>query len=733
MTESLTSRVSKATQQIEDAGKVYSEVKCADSNTMVDTGCGQVPSLRKVLKDLGGYRYKGVWATGTKYEAKDQVKDADGAIWLCIENHTSGADFDVDAQAGKWIAFQVIRDTPVFNRRVIEFGVGVAFGPYEEDGRTLLPRLRIGAVEYVAVSEIAKNFTFTSADVDDQFDGTVAVQTSGGEKVFSKIGAEAIGREEFDKGNVHTYGAIGDGIKDDTIAFKKAARSGMPVYGLSGKTYYIKEPLDLKVFLGNGCKIIAPNGFINVVNKYLPLIVTNDYREGDRELKVESTYNIEDGALCSIRSTDLYNTERKYYYKGVNSKLTVKDNTTLVLSTASPFSMSKETLQATVDESTGVYVANPIYLNHQDYSLFSGVSSSDSGIRLWGCSGKIKNVSINGYSEGFNLIRCIDFVFSNCSSFNSSTYGAVLVSCTNVTINRGHWDSQGVGFDTGGYEPLFGIVINNASLTSSGSGLGLSFHNNMWDACINSCNITGIKLAGHSKVTGGTITSRTEQGGDYFYLHVGIDSRYTNYSFEDVVFCRDSRVHLAGQSQETPINRNKIKGISFCNCSGNIALYIDLALTSELPDKCEIDFIDIISSDVSITLADVVKRLRFNNAMNSGVFRTLGQVNIDQGSYIGFLHIENTKLNTGNEDLQVYSFNNCLLSNVSLVSGTSIRIQNTIDHEKGVLAVRDCVLGVSSVFRTDKLRRMLVDNSQLTVHSSYIEKIETFIQRDKYS
>lgn len=206
MTESLTSRVSKATQQIEDAGKVYSEVKCADSNTMVDTGCGQVPSLRKVLKDLGGYQYKGVWAADTAYEAKDQVKDADGAIWLCIENHTSGAEFDADAQAGKWIAFQVIHDTPVFNRRVIDFGVGVAFGPYEEDGRTLLPRLRIGAVEYVAVDEITESLTFISDSVDDRFDGTVGIKTSIGEKIFSKSEAEGISRQDL-------YKAI-SGIRD---------------------------------------------------------------------------------------------------------------------------------------------------------------------------------------------------------------------------------------------------------------------------------------------------------------------------------------------------------------------------------------------------------------------------------------------------------------------------------------------------------------------------------------
>ena len=198
MTESLTSRVSKATQQIEDAGKVYSEVKCADSNTMVETGCGQVPSLRKVLKDLGGYQYKGTWAANTYYEAKDQVKDTDGVIWLCIENHTSGAEFDADAKVGQWVAYQVIRDTPVFNRRVVEFGVGVAFGPYEEDGRTLLPRLKIGAIEYVAVSDINENLTFTSADVDDRFDGTVSIQTSEGKLIFSKIWAEALTRSNIE-------------------------------------------------------------------------------------------------------------------------------------------------------------------------------------------------------------------------------------------------------------------------------------------------------------------------------------------------------------------------------------------------------------------------------------------------------------------------------------------------------------------------------------------------------
>ena len=151
----------------------------------------------------------------------------------------------------------MIRDTPVFNRRVVEFGVGVTFGPYEEDGRTLLPRLLIGAFEYVAVDEIAENLTFISADVDDRFDGTVAVQTSGGEKVFSKFEAEAVNREEAvvksglghikflalgtntprsleerfsDAANIKDFGAIGDGIVDDYQALKSAFDSSNSIF-----------------------------------------------------------------------------------------------------------------------------------------------------------------------------------------------------------------------------------------------------------------------------------------------------------------------------------------------------------------------------------------------------------------------------------------------------------------------------------------------------------------------
>lgn len=211
MTDSLTTLVKRAAQQLESAGSTFEQVKCSDSTTMVDTGCGYVPSLRKILNDLGGYRYRGEWKANTEYLAKDQAKDENHAIWLCLSDHTSTKVFADDIADGYWVAWQVILDTPVFNRKVVNFTKGATFAPYKEDARNLIPRLRVGVDEYVAVSEITDALTFTSDVIDDHGDGMITVKTSTGDKVFSQVDAEAVTRQDLGNfGVVKTYNQIAD-------------------------------------------------------------------------------------------------------------------------------------------------------------------------------------------------------------------------------------------------------------------------------------------------------------------------------------------------------------------------------------------------------------------------------------------------------------------------------------------------------------------------------------------
>lgn len=123
MTKSLTTRVETATRQITSAGKVFSDVKCADKHTMIDTGCGDVPSLRKMLGDLeytgkagvdtilenlGSVVYRGNWSPRTDYKERDLIKDDDHVVWFCLSDHQSSAEFDTDVGSGRWVPWQNI-------------------------------------------------------------------------------------------------------------------------------------------------------------------------------------------------------------------------------------------------------------------------------------------------------------------------------------------------------------------------------------------------------------------------------------------------------------------------------------------------------------------------------------------------------------------------------------------------------------------------------------------------
>ena len=136
MTESLTNRVETATQQIETAAEVHKGVMCDDSDSMVETPCGQVPSLRKILtsielggvkgvdeilKRLGDVNYHGDWQAETVYAVRDQVKTSENSIWLCLSDHVSGDDFIADVAEGKWVAWQAVLDSSTVGYKVAEF------------------------------------------------------------------------------------------------------------------------------------------------------------------------------------------------------------------------------------------------------------------------------------------------------------------------------------------------------------------------------------------------------------------------------------------------------------------------------------------------------------------------------------------------------------------------------------------------------------------------------------
>ncbi len=73
-----------------------------DAATTVITDGGIVPSLSRLLSQMGAGTIKGAWVTATAYVLGDVVTNG-GAAYRCVIAHTSTAAIATDLAAGKWI------------------------------------------------------------------------------------------------------------------------------------------------------------------------------------------------------------------------------------------------------------------------------------------------------------------------------------------------------------------------------------------------------------------------------------------------------------------------------------------------------------------------------------------------------------------------------------------------------------------------------------------------------
>lgn len=86
----------------------------------------------------------------------------------------------------------------VWNREVITPLVGVRYNTYIEGTRTLEPRIIVDGYHYLPTFDVTESISFTGV-VSNLGDGTISIPTDKGNKVFSKVIAEAVPRGDLDK------------------------------------------------------------------------------------------------------------------------------------------------------------------------------------------------------------------------------------------------------------------------------------------------------------------------------------------------------------------------------------------------------------------------------------------------------------------------------------------------------------------------------------------------------
>ena len=530
--------------------------------------------------------------------------------------------------------------------------------------------------------------------------------------------------------DIKTIGGNNDNVTDNSGVLLRASEIGLLFTADASDVFYTDSAVsDFPFFNGSGCEFRAPNGLLDYDGGETYVTPTADYEAGDRVFSTSDAGTILDGGSLSFRSSELFNTERAYYYNGFNVEV-AKENGVINLVGSCPFDMT--VAQLAEDGAKGVYYIAPHITRISNITVTGDKTAATRGLNVYGGKVYLENVYASGYNEGISLTRIVDGSVLNCNTRECITYGAVLRSCSNVYSRGGSYSSDIVGYDTGGEEPCFGIVWEEVSAISVNGAKGLSMHANMWDNRLINCNIQGFNAAGHCVVEGGVYGSEVDQGSNYFYMHVSNDDAHNSYKFKEVTFVRQPTIRLAGQSQVSPIGRIYCGGLSFDGCNGSVLIYSDLSLTSSLTDLAEISYIYVKDSDVAITLADNVSNLILNNAGNSSVKRYIEQIdNSDAlaGSVEKFV-IKNTELNAGNEVIQISSFNRGVIKNITLpASGASVRIE---DSSGGILTMRDSDFTSASTFRTDGLNRLLSDNNIITINGAYTANIVTYIQRDEY-
>lgn len=288
----------------------YDDVINEDENTSVTTPGGlPVDSVAKAIASIKAFNDRGNWATGTAYAVKDLVRDPDdstGTVYVCVTNHTSGAgDFNTDYASGNgpWRIFQGGREV----YESITGSVGLLANPGRFDGQ---------AVTVLGYSDPGDggggDFYWDASSTDADDGGTVFIDDT---NQGSPQSAGRWRRRLSGAINVRWFGAMGDGVTNDTSAIQSAldAGAGGTVYFPEG-TYLISaglRPSSNTTLLGDGygSKITcSAAGWALVATTNFGLININDVN------KVRVT-NLR---ISGTKSADINNTPKLIYLEDVD-------------------------------------------------------------------------------------------------------------------------------------------------------------------------------------------------------------------------------------------------------------------------------------------------------------------------------------------------------------------------------------------------------------------------------
>lgn len=406
------------------------------------------------------------------------------------------------------------------------------------------------------------------------------------------------------------FGAVGDGVTDDSQAVQDACDAGYAVYFASNKTYYLASTVtidhDCHLFGGENTviKTKTPTGgsvndgiVISGTLKATTTLTSDYYTVGtptgenvSNRVTLENMTDVEIGDVIVIKATDqYYSYSRRYYYLGGTFKVVDKYDDHIYINRNMPFDI-------TLTENVSVYVYNApsAVVNNltfrSDLDSMSVIGLYSALLKLEYCKdSEITKCIFDHFKVGLTVSDCVNVLIDDVqlaksrydNTILSDGYGIMLNSSTNTVVRRVvSLCSQGC-LDLGGDVPLFDTYIKECDLSSECRTVGIDMHDNSYNIVVEDCVLGGLSLFGVATINRCHFIRNARANSDTNYDDFGLthrgshDPRWAKLYVSNCVFDYAAVSFLSAQAAQDsvqPIN-SVIDTVMFEHCSGGSLMY----------------------------------------------------------------------------------------------------------------------------------------------------------------
>lgn len=364
----------------------------------------------------------------------------------------------------------------------------------------------------IIVSGSGSTFTIDSGAItNSKVNASAGIVSS--KLAFTQSGTGAVQRTVESKlqdvVSVKDFGAVGDGVADDTAAIQAAlAASVNKILFFNYGTYKITAPIVQKAATGQSISIQADRGTVidasalgsgttaltlgGTLGTAAPL--GTNLTQGATTVTLPGTWAT--GDIYRITSTDLWSFQRNQYIKGELGKIVSTVGGVLVIDGVLADSYSSATSTVSKVNSPTVCISN-LTLKRTDTD---NTTTQVRGLVVeYATDVTLSSVETHYFnSAGISLIECYGACVDSCGAQGNSVvgqgtdYGLVVQSSCHTIVDGGTWSTGRHAITHGGTFPTRYCITRSAKLSTTGTETSAwDAHGNSEYCVVENCTILG--------------------------------------------------------------------------------------------------------------------------------------------------------------------------------------------------------------------------------------------------